>query len=78
MDKNIRVKRTIKNQDDLKTYLTKEKLTKFKQHINDFIAITKEVDKKILDLKNNLHYKHDTNTVIDEYDLNVLILALLK
>ena len=79
MDKNKnKGKRIITNSDDLNNYLTKNKLSEFKRQIDDFNAITKEVDKKILDLKKILHYKHDADMVLDEYDLNILISALLK
>ena len=78
MDKNIKGKRTITNSDDLNNYLTKDKLAEFKRQIDNFNTITTEVDKKILDLKKILHYKHDCDTVLDEYDLNILISALLK
>lgn len=72
------VKRTIANSDDLKKYLTKEKLNEFKRQINEFMLIVNEVDKKIININKQTN---STNTVTDinsEFELNVLISALMK
>ena len=71
-------KRTIANSDDLKKYLTKEKLNEFKRQINEFMTIVNEVDKKIININKQTN---STNTVTDinsEFELNVLISALMK
>jgi len=77
-------KRTITNSDDLKNYLTKDKLNEFKRQINEFTKIAGEIDKKIIGLnKQNMNdsTNENKNTILeinDDYDLNVLVSALAK
>ena len=77
-------KRTITNSDDLKNYLTKDKLNEFKRQINEFTKIAGEIDKKIIGLnKQNINdsTNENKNTIFeinDDYDLNVLVSALAK
>ena len=53
--------RIITNNDDIKTYLTQDKINEFNRCVLDYVKITKELDKKIKELsfikpinKNNL------------------------
>jgi hypothetical protein len=75
LDKLTKEKRTITDVDELKEYLTKEKIEAFYIQANEYIKINKEVDKKIMEIK-----KIDENNIFDinedvEFDL---LLTLMK
>jgi len=75
LDKLLKEKRTITDTDELKDYLTKEKIEAFYIQANEYIKINKEVDKKIMEIK-----KIDENNIFDinedvEFDL---LLTLMK
>ena len=78
MNKKFNVKRTITNTDDLKKYLTKDKLNEFKRQLNEFKTITHEVDKKIATLKKQTNKSDVHIDINEEYELNILISALSK
>ncbi len=64
-------KRTIKNTSELNEYLTLEKINKFKKTIYDFLSVSNEIDKKLLEItKNNNEYE------LIEFDINTLIKGL--
>jgi hypothetical protein len=78
MNKLSKNKRTITNPDDLKNYLTKDKLNEFKRHINDYILISKEVDNKIDHIKKQTKIIPKSDIVLDEYDISALINTFMK
>lgn len=64
-------KRTIKNTSELNEYLTLEKINKFKKTIYDFLSVSNEIDKKLLEItKNNNEFE------LIEFDINTLIKGL--
>jgi hypothetical protein len=61
--------RIITDPNEIKTYLTKEKIEVFDKHIKNYIHISKEIDKKIINLK-NMNFIDILNVNNDlEYDL---------
>jgi RNA processing factor Prp31 len=66
---NNKLNRVITKQEELKEYLTTEKIEKFNKHIIDYINITNELDKNINKLKKRLNFKE---TVPDEFYIDLI------
>jgi RNA processing factor Prp31 len=66
---NNKSNRVITKQEELKEYLTTEKIEKFNKHIIDYINITNELDKNINKLKKRLNFKE---TVPDEFYIDLI------
>lgn len=73
----IKSKRTISNSNDLKSYLTPDKIEHFRTSIYNFLKISNELDKKIIDIKRTNKFQ---NIVCDNdmYDINVIVSHIIK
>ena len=64
----FQTKRVIKNSSELNEYLTAEKINKFKKTINNFLSVSNEIDKKIVEITQN---NNEFESV--EFDIKAII-----
>jgi hypothetical protein len=66
--KKIHTKRVINNSSELNEYLTIEKINAFKKTIYEFLSISNEIDRKIIEITNN-----NSEYELNEFDIKTLI-----